>query len=84
MLRQTNAEGETFEPAQYETLAGLCDALRSQLPIAAVAGHEHVAPGRKLDPGPGFDWRALQQRLAWADACFPEVVLAGHTPRQHG
>ena len=65
-------EGETFEPAQYEALARLCEAIGQVQRIRAVVGHEHVAPGRKLDPGPGFDWRVLQQRLAWADAYFPE------------
>jgi AmpD protein len=64
-------EGETFETAQYETLARLCDDLAQRYPIAGVAGHEHVAPGRKLDPGPGFDWAALRQRLGWRDAAFP-------------
>jgi AmpD protein len=28
-------------------------------PIKQLAGHEHVAPGRKRDPGPGFDWPRL-------------------------
>jgi AmpD protein len=77
-------EGETFEPAQYEALARLCAALGNRLSIVSVAGHEHIAPGRKLDPGPGFEWRSLQQRLAWGDACFPEVVLAGRAPQRSG
>ena len=29
-------------------------------PIAYLAGHEHIAPGRKQDPGPGFDWARLK------------------------
>lgn len=70
-------EGDTFEPVQYDALVRLCMALKERLVEPAVAGHEHIAPGRKLDPGPGFDWRALQQRLAWADACFPAMVLEG-------
>ena len=32
--------------------------------LTDVDGHEHVAPGRKQDPGPGFDWAGLQARLA--------------------
>jgi AmpD protein len=58
-------EGETFEPAQYETLAGLASAVAQRYPIAHIAGHEHIAPGRKQDPGPGFDWKLLRERLAW-------------------
>ena len=57
-------EGGVFDAPQYETLAGLCAALLQAYPIAHIAGHEHVAPGRKHDPGPGFDWRLLQASLA--------------------
>ena len=64
-------EGERFEPAQYNTLVRLCKTLAAQLPIAHIAGHEHIAPGRKQDPGPGFDWPALQAALGWPAACFP-------------
>jgi N-acetyl-anhydromuramoyl-L-alanine amidase len=64
-------EGERFEPAQYEALAALCAAIGQRYPVEHVAGHEHVAPGRKRDPGPGFDWQLLQQSLAWPQQCFP-------------
>jgi len=64
-------EGETFEPAQYTALAALCQALARRYPIAHVAGHEHVAPGRKQDPGPGFDWPRLQTLLDFPHRCFP-------------
>jgi len=56
-------EGGEFEPAQYDALESLIGALSAGHPIAAVAGHEHVAPGRKRDPGEGFDWPALRRRL---------------------
>lgn len=65
-------EGERFENAQYDTLAQLCAGLAVHYPIAHVAGHEHIAPGRKQDPGAGFEWSRLQQSLGWADACFPQ------------
>ena len=65
-------EGQTFEPAQYENLAQLCLALGQQYPIAHVAGHEHIAPGRKADPGAGFDWALLKKFVAWPHQCFPE------------
>jgi len=67
-------EGELFEAAQYDTLAGLLRSLVQLHPIEAVVGHEHVAPGRKCDPGPGFDWPLLMRMLAWPDRYFPEGV----------
>jgi N-acetyl-anhydromuramoyl-L-alanine amidase len=64
-------EGTPFEPAQYEALAGLCAAIAQQYPVQHIAGHEHIAPGRKRDPGEGFDWALLQRSLAWPKQCFP-------------
>ncbi len=61
-------EGGSFEPAQYERLAQVLRAVARRHPIAEVLGHEHVAPGRKADPGPGFDW----QRLAAACPARPD------------
>ncbi len=71
-------EGETFEAAQYHRLVRLMAQLAILHPVQHVAGHEHIAPGRKLDPGPGFDWALLQQLAqqtpGWNTSCFPEVV----------
>ncbi len=67
-------EGDTFTAPQYEALAGLCAALAQRYPVRHIAGHEHIAPGRKLDPGLGFDWRLLQRSLGWADAAFPPAT----------
>ncbi|MDD3353438.1 1,6-anhydro-N-acetylmuramyl-L-alanine amidase AmpD [Zoogloea sp.] len=53
-----------FEPVQYEVLADLLVALKARFPIEDVVGHSHVAPGRKTDPGPFFDWSRLAACLA--------------------
>lgn len=45
-----------FGDAQYATLNLLLAALRRTYPIAGIAGHSDIAPGRKTDPGPCFDW----------------------------
>jgi AmpD protein len=57
-------EGDLFEDAQYECLQSVCAALIQRYPIEHLAGHEHIAPGRKGDPGAGFDWLRLQNDLA--------------------
>jgi AmpD protein len=66
-------EGGRFEAAQYKALVPLLQALARRHPLQAIAGHEHVAPGRKQDPGPGFDWQAL---LALPG--YPPGVALGH------
>lgn len=64
-------EGLAFESAQYESLISLCGALAAAYPVTAMAGHEHVAPGRKRDPGAGFAWREVSGALAWPPSFFP-------------
>ena len=68
-------EGDSFDERQYESLSALCAALLQQYPIKQVAGHEHVAPGRKGDPGKGFDWSILQQALGVSPHFFPAEIL---------
>lgn len=51
-----------YADAQYRCLAAVIGALRDAYPTLAadaVAGHAEVAPGRKTDPGPAFDWDRL-------------------------
>jgi N-acetyl-anhydromuramoyl-L-alanine amidase len=67
-------EGERFEAAQYQALLELCGELARRYPIEHVAGHEHIAPGRKQDPGPGFDWQRLRQLSGWPPERFPPQV----------
>ena len=57
------ADDIAYEGAQYATLARLTRALRRRYPVAEVVGHSDIAPGRKTDPGPAFDW-ARYRKLA--------------------
>ncbi|MBE9607852.1 1,6-anhydro-N-acetylmuramyl-L-alanine amidase AmpD [Chitinilyticum piscinae] len=52
-----------FEPIQYAVLDMLLAALCKRHPVVAIAGHSDVAPGRKTDPGPWFDWRRVRTGL---------------------
>jgi N-acetyl-anhydromuramoyl-L-alanine amidase len=56
-------EGLCFERAQYRALARLLTAVATRYPVREAVGHEHVAPGRKRDPGERFDWRRLEREL---------------------
>ena len=49
-------DSSVFEDAQYATLATLSRAICVRYPIVASTGHADIAPGRKTDPGPHFDW----------------------------
>ena len=71
-------EGDTFTPAQYEALQCLIPALGAQYPVNHIAGHEHIAPGRKEDPGPGFQWEVLRDSLGFAPSSYPPDT---RTPR---
>jgi AmpD protein len=64
-------EGEAFEAPQYKSLVQLIWALNQAWPLHLIAGHEHIAPGRKADPGPGFEWPWLQTHLHWPEQAFP-------------
>jgi N-acetylmuramoyl-L-alanine amidase len=62
-----------FPEPQMAALEALLDAVmrRWDIPAAGVIAHSDMAPGRKVDPGPKFDWRrlALGGRAVWAGTC---------------
>lgn len=58
------ADEVPYAAAQYAALARLARALRRVYPLTDIVGHCDVAPGRKTDPGPAFDWGRLEAALA--------------------
>jgi AmpD protein len=61
------ADDTPYTVEQYDSLAALIKALRRTyrtLRKADIVGHSDIAPGRKSDPGPAFDWTRLRRRLA--------------------
>jgi len=60
---------EPYDDRQYPVLAALIAALQRSYPMlasGAIAGHSDIAPGRKSDPGPAFDWRRLEREVVFA------------------
>ena len=61
-----------FTAPQYSALARLSRQLMRAYPAITperIVGHEHIAPGRKTDPGPGFDWAHFRRLLRDGAAC---------------
>lgn len=61
-------DSQAFEDAQYRVLARLIQTLRHHYPLPDIAGHSDIAPGRKTDPGPHFDWDLLHILLGRTEA----------------
>jgi N-acetyl-anhydromuramoyl-L-alanine amidase len=68
-------EGGPFERVQYTALARLLRSLARRYPIEQVVGHEHIAPGRKGDPGAGFEWARLCHRAYWPAPCDAPISV---------
>jgi AmpD protein len=57
-----------FSDVQYDRLVALVSQLRGMYPLRDIAGHDDVAPQRKRDPGPRFDWLRVLRGLGHGDA----------------
>lgn len=75
-----------FEPSQYATLVNLTGALLQHYPIQHIVGHQDIAPDRKTDPGPFFDWsqyqHLLRQHSSLATAHIKALFRANHQLRE--
>ena len=60
------SDNAAFAPVQYRQLAALTRALTKRYPIQGIVGHADIAPGRKTDPGPHFDWTRFRAMTAVA------------------
>lgn len=59
-------DSSAYEDKQYEVLKGVIETLLRHYPDLSrqrLAGHSDIAPGRKTDPGAGFDWPRLRRLL---------------------
>ena len=51
---------DIFEPEQYKCLEKLIQSILKKYPIECIVGHSDIAPSRKTDPGPYFDWTRIE------------------------
>jgi len=60
-IEMEGTDDQPFEDAQYEALNGLIRDLQSRYGELQFTGHSDVAPTRKTDPGPHFDWSRVRR-----------------------
>lgn len=65
------ADHTPYTLMQYDRLTELTSALNYRYTLRAIRGHEHIAPDRKTDPGPAFDWRFYARKTNLAGCLFP-------------
>lgn len=71
-----------YEDAQYVSLIQVLEALIDAYPglnDEHITGHEHIAPGRKTDPGLAFDWERLGRELQNSDIIIAQKGKGTHT-----
>ena len=63
-IEMEGSDDSSFTDSQYRVLVELTVALATAFPVTSVASHQAIAPGRKTDPGPGFDWNRYEKALS--------------------
>jgi AmpD protein len=73
------SDDDPYDDRQYPVLAAVIATLQLAYPrlaSGAVAGHSDIAPGRKTDPGPAFDWRRLNRGVRTAGGRLSRAALS--------
>lgn len=73
---------QAFEPIQYDVLLRLIESIKARYPINTIVGHSDIAPGRKTDPGPYFNWNKLTHVSHGMDV--PLCGFNKNTPHSQG
>lgn len=77
-------DNEPYETPQYHVLTTLTHVLQRLYPALSqerIVGHSDIAPGRKTDPGPSFDWQRYRGML---DQPGVEDITATDAPLLRG
>lgn len=77
-------DDQAYADAQYAALQRLLPALRARHPLRAVRGHEHIAPQRKTDPGPAFDWKRFGRECGIQRRYLPNRAIRSAMLRSWG